>query len=120
MNVTLPFEIAEAANGLHYAAHPHISASHYGTTPAAKKKLRQEIKRTVDAALETHENSYLTKAIRSTWIRDSQRGLQAAVQARRIRRIQGTPPPRSEAVVRNGDRRTRWMPSGSRIRSYES
>ncbi len=63
MNVTLPFEITEAANGLHYAAHPHISASHYGTTPAAKKKLRQEIKRTVDAALETHENNYQTKAI---------------------------------------------------------
>ncbi len=63
MNVTLPFEIAEGANGFHYAAHPHIPASHYGTTPAAKKKLRQEIKRTVDAALETHENNYQTKAI---------------------------------------------------------
>ena len=63
MNVTLPFEIAEGANGFHYAAHPHISASHYGTTAAAKKAIRAHLIRHVDAALDTHANSYQTRAV---------------------------------------------------------
>ena len=64
MNVTIPIEIVDTGNnGFHYAAHPHVSASHYGTTPAAKKKIRAEIQRTVDAALETHAHHYESRAI---------------------------------------------------------
>ncbi len=63
MNVTLPFEIEEGANGFHYAAHPHIPASHYGTTAAAKKAIHAHLIRHVDAALDSHANIYRSRAV---------------------------------------------------------